>query len=267
MAQRLTVDDRTVWLKRYGSGTRRLALGVLDHCARGLDIEALRPPPRHPGDFAKRLEVRRLQELRAADVRVPEVIGDGHSVLMLADIGESLSRQLTRSANDEPARDALVVEAVAAIADVHAKAHYLGQPMPRNMAVDGQGIGFLDFEEDPGEVMSLDDAQARDWLMFVYGVAHYYRSDTGHLASLIEQGLALGNPSVAHRVSDAGLRLRVIETLVKPFRGRAWKLIAALRTLRSIASAALIAAAILIIDFIPDGDIDLFAWNLLGILV
>lgn len=264
MAHRLTVDDRTVWLKHYGSGARRLRLGLLGKFARGLDIEALRPPPHHPGEQAKHLEVRRLHELRAADVRVPDVIGDGPAMLVLSDIGESLSRRLAAVSADPDERDALVGRAVAAIAEVHARGQYLGQPIPRNMAIADDAVGFLDFEEDPVEVMSPRSAQIRDWLLFVHGVAGHFPQEPAHLAQLVRQGLDLADPMVMRGVDEAGHRLHVVELLLKPFGARAGGLGVALRTLRAIASALLVAAIILLVDFLPDGDLDLdlVAWSL-----
>ncbi|MCR6700617.1 MAG: serine/threonine protein phosphatase [Dokdonella sp.] len=174
MAQRLLLDGRAVWLKRYGHQRRRLAHRALDFTARQLDLEPLRPDRVESAEEAKSIEARRLGELAGRGLRVPSVLADGADVLLLSDVGASLSVRLRELAGRPAAVDRLVAGAVDAIAQAHRRGVYLGQPLPRNLTVDADGYGFIDFEEDPGRVMSLDSAQARDWLLFASGVACRY---------------------------------------------------------------------------------------------
>lgn len=267
MTQRLTLNANPVWLKHYGNEQRRLVLGALDLCVRSLGVKPLRPPPRHPGEHGKRLEMRRLDELRRAHVRVPEVIGEGPAILLLADLGDSLSATLKRHASDAAAVDSLVAGAVDAIAGVHARGHYLGQPIPRNLVINGQGVGFIDFEEDPCEVMSLRDAQVRDWLLFAHGTSRYFRGRPERLAAHLAQGITRADLQIGERVRDAGMRLRPIERLARAFGRSTGNLVTALTAIRSTAAAVLLVAIAFTIDFLHDGDIDLLAWNLMpGIL-
>ncbi|HEY0180114.1 MAG TPA: serine/threonine protein phosphatase [Dokdonella sp.] len=259
MAYRLAVGDRTVWLKYYSDETRRFSLGVLDVCVRGLGVTPLRPPPHRSGEDAKRFEMRRLEELRDADVRVPEVVGGAPRMLVLTDIGRSLSQALARSAND-PAADELTEATVAAIADVHARGLCLGQPVPRNIVVDDGAIGFIDFEEDPREIMPLGAAQARDWLIFAYGAASHYRGRAETLGAAIARGLQRGDPIVAGLVHDAVDRLRPLETLLTPLGRRAGRLLGALSALRSATIALLVVVVALAIDYLQDGDFDLLTF-------
>ncbi|MEO7199503.1 MAG: serine/threonine protein phosphatase [Dokdonella sp.] len=267
MAQRLVIDDRTCWLKRYGTRSRRLSLGMLDRAARALDIPALRPPSHPGGERAKALEKRRLSQLRDAAVIVPEVVGEGDAMLVLADIGRSVSSRLSSYHDDHGKRDDLLASVVKAIADVHAKDGYLGQPTPRNIVTGSEGVGFIDFEEDPLEVMSLRQAQVRDWILFTHGAARHYAAQTCKLAKLVGEGLAIAEEQVAEDVAAAGAQLAKIETFVLPFGGRTGKLQLAIRALRSITVILLLTTGGLLIDYLPDEDIDLFAWNLIGLFV
>lgn len=265
MAKRLLIDDRQVWLKQYGNGGRRFTLGLLEQLARGLSIEALRPPPHYRGEKALNNELRRVRELQAADVNVPEIIGQGRTTLLLSDIGASLSKCLKNASDDPAARDRMVLMAIDAIADVHAKGHYLGNPVPRNMTFDNQCIGFLDFEEDPGEIMGCDVAQARDWLMFVHAVARHYPSQHVELAGLLKKGMDRANPDVSRRVLDAGNKLTRILAVVWPFRGSGGKIRSALRTLSRLSEKTflVVIALISIVELDEDG----IGWrtNLMGI--
>ncbi|MGB0135186.1 serine/threonine protein phosphatase [Dokdonella sp.] len=267
MARRLLLNDRKVWLKQYGSSRRRFTLGVLDRLARSLSIEPLRPPPHYSGDRALSNELRRVKELQAADVNVPDILGQGRATLLLADIGVSLSSCLKEARSDKAKRDHLVFMAIDAIAGVHAKGLYLGSPEPRNMTFGNECIGFLDFEEDPGEVMHRDVAQARDWLMFVHGVAKFYPEQHVKLAGLLQKGLDRANPDVTRRVLDAGNRLSRLVSLFWPFGGSEGKIRSALRTLRTLASDTLVAVIVWAGMFSMDNDAGSLGWNLMGNLL
>lgn len=185
---RMEHEGRPAWRKRYGGGSRRLRLKLLDWVVRGLGVPVLRPPPRHPGDAGRRVEQRRLQELHASGVHVPQVLEAGNGFLVLADMGSTLAGRLRQVDPVEAGR--LLAAAAQEVARVHAAGLYLGQPLARNITLDEAGhIGFLDFEEDPGEVLPIAQAQARDWLVFAAGVARHAPFDDAWLARIIRPAL------------------------------------------------------------------------------
>lgn len=267
MAQRLLFNDRQVWLKHYGDSSRRFTLALLDWFVRRLSIESLRPPRHSKGDQALCIEVRRLNQLKAADVHVPDVLGRGRATLVLADLGASLSRCLKRVSADPDARDRLVARAIDAIADVHAKGLYLGNPAPRNMTFANDCIGFLDFEEDPGEIMALESAQTRDWLLFLYDVVPHYPMRHVELAGLLQAGLERANPEVRRGVLNAGSKLQRIVCMVRPFMKRNGKICSALRTLRYIADGTLLVVIGLANAALIDDDDGSVCLNLMEILL
>lgn len=259
MAQRLVIDDtRPVWVKEYRGGQRRLLLRALDALARGLRIEALRPPPHHAGDDAKAIEMRRIDELRRLDVRVPRVVGEGSRMLVLSDTGASLSRTLKQE-TDPARRDAMIARAAAALVDVHRRGACVGQPLPRNMTIDGDTIGFLDFEEDPLEVLSLRDAQVRDWMLFAYGFAPFHAQRPQRLAELLAEGISQVDQQVATGVRDAAMRLRGLGACLRPFLAADSRLRIALRSMAGLVATTLIVTLVFAVDFLHDGDIDLLA--------
>jgi tRNA A-37 threonylcarbamoyl transferase component Bud32 len=213
--ERIQVEGRPAWRKRYADDRRAWALRAMSAVARLLRQPPLRPPPRHDARMMRAIEARRLRQLQALGVRAPRVLGEGPDWLLLSDLGPTLSSRLRAAGGDAVLIDALVRDAVAAIAAAHGRDAYFGQPLPRNLAVEGGRVGFLDFEEDPLEVMSLVQAQARDWLLFAYGVAPYYDDRPQALAELLRGGLARAPVPAAQQARRAGRRLRLLALLAR----------------------------------------------------
>lgn len=201
------------WLKRYEAGPRRLRLWLLNRVVAWLRVPSLRAAPARCGDAARQLEQRRLVELAEREVRVPQVLQSGESELLLADLGPTLAARL-RGAG-QPRRLQLLAQAAEAIAATHARGACLGQPLARNITVDDAGrVGFLDFEEDPLEVMTLGQAQCRDWLLFAAGsVRHAGDASIADLAGALAVGLIQARPEVRVELADALHRLRPVGRL------------------------------------------------------
>lgn len=254
MAEPIVIDGRRAWLKQYGDDSRVLALGALNLFAQRFGLVPLRPPPHHCGDAARDIEARRIAELRAQQVNVPQVIGSGRAALLLSDNGRSLASCLREA--DDGGRDALVRSALAAIALGHAQGAYFGQPLPRNMTYDGQSIGFIDFEEDPLEVMDLAQAQARDWLMFGYGVAKYYAHRPSALQALLSEALVSECMPVLEQTRAVTGRLQPMARLLRL--GHAAQALAhSILVIHAATTFGLLAVAVLCMDWFADGRLDL----------
>ena len=252
----IVIAGRDAWLKAYAQDDgRRLSLGLLDALVRRLDIEALRPPPHPGGGAAKRIEARRIGELAALGVRVPRVLGEGDSTLLLSDLGTTLAAHL-RAAEDACAVDALTTRVIDATAAAHARGAYFGQLVPRNITLDDSGrVGFIDFEEDPLEVMSLPQAQARDWLLFAFGMAKYYDGRTDVLAGLLSAALQQA-PDVAAHAGRVGRLGRLARTLGRL--GRSARQIAhSILVVRAATVLPMLLIAALLWDLIEDGELEL----------
>ncbi|UYC11156.1 serine/threonine protein phosphatase [Xanthomonas sp. CFBP 8445] len=262
MAEPILIDGQRVWLKQYGMQSRRLALAALRLVARCLHLHPLRPPPHHGGERARQVEARRLAELRGQAVHVPDVLGGGHAALVISDNGQSLAHCL-RQAQHAPRRlDALVAAAVAAIAAAHRRGAYLGQPLPRNMTYDGACVGFLDFEEDPLEVMTLEQAQARDWLLFGYGVAKYYDTRPQALAGLMRAALCDARAPVRDQTHQVTTRLQRLARAAARCGRSARALAHAILVLHAASVARVGVALAVLADWCSDGDLDLLQWLL-----
>jgi tRNA A-37 threonylcarbamoyl transferase component Bud32 len=255
MAEPIVIEGQRAWLKQYGEGSRALALGALNFISRRFQLDALRPPPHRGGDAARDIEARRLAELQSQDVNVPQVIGQGRAALVLSDNGRSLASCLRET--DDAGRDALVALAMATIADAHRNGAYFGQPLPRNMTYDGTSIGFIDFEEDPLEVMDLAQAQARDWLMFGYGVAKYYGDRLDVLQRIMVAALGEeGAPVLAHAHAVTGRLQRFARVSLKL--GRSARALAhSILVIHAATSLGVVLAVALCADWLADGQLDL----------
>lgn len=258
MVQKLQLGARNAWLKSYERSPRpRQAMTRLwNIVAKELDAEPLCSPPRHAGEEAKQLELRRIRELRAVGAHVPEVLGEGRRTLLLSDIGPSLSSSLKRAGNASRV-DRLVGDAAAEIASVHARNAYLGQAFARNITVGDGRIGFLDFEEDPLEVMPLRDAQARDWLLFTAGVSRHYDGRSEALAGILDGVLPQAANDVVMEVRRLADRLGFLDRCTRYLGIRARAVGVAVLSLRkSFGTLALL--LLLFVDYASDGDLDTF---------
>jgi tRNA A-37 threonylcarbamoyl transferase component Bud32 len=255
MVEPIVIEGQRAWLKQYGEGSRVVALGLLNFIARRFQLDALRPPPHRGGDAARETEARRLAELQAQGVNVPSVIGSGHAALVLGDNGSSFNTCLREA--DDAGRDRLVAAAMNAIAQAHRKGAYFGQPLPRNLTWDGNEIGFIDFEEDPLEVMDLAQAQARDWLMFGYGVAKYYEDRPQQLQSLMAQAMDGAEAPVLAHAHDVTGRLQGLARYSMKMGRSARALAHSILIVHGATTLGVLMLAVICIDFFSDGDLDI----------
>ena len=258
MTQPVTVNGTRAWRKIYDNRERRLRLAALRFIARRLDLPPLLPPPHYAGEAARRTESTRIRKLGALGVTVPEILDERDNMLVLSDLGPTLSESLRQTRDDPRRRDALVSAAAAAINDVHRRGGYLSQPWPRNLTVHEGGIGFLDFEEDPGEVMSLAHAQARDWLLFAYGTMRFYRDRPETLAGVLRRVLRHAQQDTVSGMARVAERLRPLARGLGRLGASAGELSQVLGVIRS-ALPALIGVLLLCLglDWLDDGEFDL----------
>lgn len=176
------LGDEQVWVKRAGAphGTARYrAMGLL---AALLRLPVLRPVPNPGGEAAIATEVRRLADLAARGVRVPEVLAvqpNGFAMRHLGRVGEeahSLGNAIDRTlrAGDPAAVLALWQQGLDALRHVHGQGACLSQAFARNMVRDPAGaVVCIDFEDDPAAVLPLPLCHVRDALCYAHSTAIY----------------------------------------------------------------------------------------------
>lgn len=217
-----------VWLKKAGPRHGKLRYHVLAAISHLLRLDVLAPVPNPGGEAAIEIEARRLRQLGTAGLRVPTVLAQQADGLLISDLGESgrppvvLQERLDHAAAAGPvALLATWHEGLAAIAMVHARQAYLSQAFDRNLVQCPDGtIGYIDFEDDPGETLPLAECQARDWLSYLHSTAMLVDAASPHAAeahwhAVLDQASA----DVRDRLAVAARRMRWLRHLPA---GRRW---------------------------------------------
>jgi tRNA A-37 threonylcarbamoyl transferase component Bud32 len=149
--------------QRPGRGPGRFKL--MTWLSRWTRNPLLQPVPAYGGVRAQSIEVKRLAQLAAAGLPVPAVLHQGSDFIALQFLqGQSLQHHLTLAPEEALA---MFEQGLQAIHQVHQKGQYLSQAFARNIMVVQGSLWFIDFEDDPLEVLSLQDAQTRDWLAYL----------------------------------------------------------------------------------------------------
>ncbi|RYF32688.1 MAG: hypothetical protein EOO26_10690 [Comamonadaceae bacterium] len=217
-----------VWLKKAGARHGKLRYHLLAAIAGLLRLDVLKPVPNPGGEAAIAIEARRLRELGAAGLRVPAVLAQQPDGLLISDLGESgratvvLQEKLDHAAAAGPAALLLVWrEGLDAIATVHARGRYLSQAFDRNLVQCPDGvIGYIDFEDDPGETLPLAECQTRDWLSYLHSTAMLVRAASPQGAGEHWHAvLAAASADVHDRLAQAARRMRWLRHLPS---GRRW---------------------------------------------
>jgi len=196
--------------------------GVLNGFARMARLPLMRAAPAHGGARAQRIEVLRLRRLAEAGVAVPRVLHVEQDFFVQSWLGDRRLDGLLR-------RDAALVwwqRGMRTLVDVHVRGQYLSQAFARNFIAVGETLAMIDFEDDPLEVMTLEQAQARDWLAYLHASALAFRkgmpAPQAECAALLRTELAHERTPVRQLVADTARRLRWVQRL-QAGDGRGWR--------------------------------------------
>lgn len=187
---RMEQDGLVMWLKKSAPSRGMVRYWALYWMSRWMDVHMLKAVPQPGGDAAIATESRRLKQLAAKGIRVPRIIWEQRDMLLLSDMGGPATR-LIRSCRDDIDKKRAVIKAIFdGLEFVHQQGGYLSQGFVRNITFHGDDlntIGFVDFEDDPLQVLSLPLAQARDLLLLIFSTARYFDNDQHEYQQLVHK--------------------------------------------------------------------------------
>lgn len=173
-----TGGGTTVWLKKSTGAEGAFGRWVLTKFSKLLKLPMLNAVNQAGGSEAIATEARRLSELGNAGVKVPELLWQNDEMILISDLGRRFTSYLKRHRNDHQIKLDAIDQVFSTLSELHRNGQYLSQAFARNITilenVDGISIGFIDFEDDPLETMSLENAQARDLLLLIYSLSKYF---------------------------------------------------------------------------------------------
>jgi tRNA A-37 threonylcarbamoyl transferase component Bud32 len=216
------LGSERVWLKKAGPRHGKWGYRIMAAVARMARLDIIKPVPNPGGEAAIATEARRLRQLAAAGLRVPAVLAQQADGLLISDLGESgrntvvLQEKLDQAAAAGPAALLAVWrEGLAAIARVHVSGQHLSQAFDRNLVQCPDGvIGYIDFEDDPSEVMTLAECQARDWLSYLHSTAMMLEAAAPEAAGVHwHAALAEVSAEVRARIAEAARRMKWAQRL------------------------------------------------------
>lgn len=182
------IGAEQVWIKRAGASHGLWGYRALGAVAALLGLQALRPVPNRGGQEAIATEVRRMRDLAAQGLRVPQVLAAAPDGFLMRHLGipgveaPSLGNAMEAAVPAGPeAVLALWRQGVDAITHVHTEGLCLSQAFARNMVLCPDGaLAYVDFEDDPQAALPLPVCQVRDMLCYAHSTAIYLRQ-TGAL--------------------------------------------------------------------------------------
>lgn len=205
-ACRLETPDGAVVVKGQRPARDAIRYTLLGLLAWLLGNPLMKPVPIHGGLQSQRVEVERLRRLAAAGLSVPSVLYEAdHYFVMQGFSGVPLDSKLALS---EEHSSPAFCRGLQAISHVHSSGECLSQGFARNILInETNGLWFIDHEDNPLEVLSLPQAQARDWLLYLLSTVWLNRAQWADWLVLWCDTFQRMSPAVQSELSAATLRL------------------------------------------------------------
>jgi hypothetical protein len=159
----------------------------------------VRPVPVPGGAQSQAIEVKRLEQMSASAVPVPQVLHVADEYFVMRYLGDSdLAIQLRLLGLEA---FGLWRQAAIYLIQTHDAGHYLSQCFARNIVIGRQSedlfvAGLIDFEDDPVVVMTLLEAQVRDWMLFLQSTLFGLNAPAHVLQPVLTELLNRENPQV-----------------------------------------------------------------------
>ncbi|GHA54860.1 hypothetical protein GCM10008927_20850 [Amylibacter ulvae] len=217
--EKTTFNGQSAWIKR--AEQHRESRFVFLHRVLGKLLPAALQPTNAAGGFEAILsEAKRLTEMAQAGIPVPVVLHQGSDHVVLSDCGRQL-RAVLRETHDPDTRQSLINSAIVGLANIHNADLAHGRPHLKDMAVSEDGvISFLDLEENPTNVMSIADAQARDIWLFLGSATEFMTLISDDLLELFELYRATAHRDHSDNFRNIAKSLRPYRRIISLFRAK-----------------------------------------------
>lgn len=231
-------NGKRYWVKRPGSDKHKPSHTLLRFVAWLSRIEMLRPTVSRGGQDAMTRELARLERLRGAKFPVPRVAAVGEDFFVTEDNGAVLMN-IARTLPEE-GRDwlfAQIAQAAGILASMHRQGLCHGRPSLKDIAVKDDRITFLDFEEAPEAVMTVEAACLRDVWLFLSSIGRLERKWPGLCAAAWQGYREKAPEALVRRFEEQALRLDRLSALLLKTGGR-WfgrDVLGVLHTIRLVA--------------------------------
>ena len=160
------IDGIKMVIKRQEKARPQSRYALLKFASKIFGQPVLAPAYAPGGAEAQKIEAARLTRLAAAGVPVPELLHVAPDWIAISYAGQySIGRMIQKG---ELAPSVYWQQGLAAISEVHQKGQNLSQVFVRNAVWNDDKITFIDFEDDPEASLGLANAQARDWLFYLF---------------------------------------------------------------------------------------------------
>ncbi|ENW21781.1 serine/threonine protein kinase [Acinetobacter haemolyticus] len=210
-----------VWLKKASERHGLWLYTPLKWLAKIFNLGAIMPVPNQGGSKAIQCEFNRINQLKQLGISTPNILAISDQGILLEDIGsqrqskvKQLDQALAGRKKKPSVQLSLFEQAIQEIQNIHFKGGYLSEAFARNILIDEQNhFSFIDFETDPGDVLSLHDCFVRDWLLFIFSTAYHFEFEQLNDASHTLYQVLLAEPQVYKDICKVGKRLNWISHL------------------------------------------------------
>lgn len=183
---KLVYQQQSFWIKQSQIARRRIWHWLGTFVAILSRNPLLKSTVATGGPEALKAEASRLRKLASLGVSVPQIVAEGKGWIMLNDIGRPLTGWIRDPKVSREHKRTIVKQASEQLALLHKQGLWHGRPAFRDMAYDGKTFGFLDFEEDPGRILTPDQCMMRDALLYSHSLHRYLADDRPMILEAIE---------------------------------------------------------------------------------
>jgi tRNA A-37 threonylcarbamoyl transferase component Bud32 len=213
--EKIKTEEGVYWLKKSAPARGIFRYYVLNIFSSILSAPLLKAVPQKGGQVALDTESKRIKLLKLNGIIVPNIIAEDSGWLLLENLGDSIIHRMKQNRDDLELVRYLFKICLTGVKELHLKGQYLSQGFVRNILQINQSdeVGFIDFEDDPLDVLTLEQAQARDLLLFVNSTARFFVKDDDYFNQQIHQFLKGHNKEVVDNIKQTNSKMLWITKL------------------------------------------------------